>query len=117
MDDSLAKDLTTWQDSLPMGDETNERLDRLEARVSVLEVSILPRRKAGSVDGRSIREARKAAGWTMQHLAGLLGVTRQAVWRWEAGASLLPAARIDAVMNAFSSSGVTPPRLEGKTNE
>lgn len=99
-----------------MGDETNQRIDRLEARVSALEVLISPRRKAGSVDGRSIREARKAAGWTMQHLAGLLGVTRQAVWRWEAGASLLPAARIDSVMSAFSSSGMTPPKFEGKTN-
>ena len=48
--------------------------------------------------GAVLRQARVEKGWTQQHLASMLGVTRQWVASIEAGA---PAARLGLVIDAL----------------
>lgn len=40
---------------------------------------------AGNEAGQELRKAREAMGWTMQQVADVCGVTRQAVNQWETG--------------------------------
>lgn len=62
----------------------------------------------------SIRELRRAHGVTQEELAGSLGVTAQAVSRWEAGASYPDMELIPSIANYF---GVSIDRIFGYSGE
>lgn len=51
--------------------------------------------------GEKILNMRKARGWSQEELAERIGVTRQAVSRWEAGAAKPDADKIIAVCDLF----------------
>ena len=62
----------------------------------------------------SIRELRRAHGLTQEALADSLGVTAQAVSRWEAGASYPDMELIPSIANCF---GVSIDRIFGYSGE
>ena len=51
--------------------------------------------------GEKILNMRKARGWTQEELADRVGVTRQAVSRWESGAAKPDADKIVAICDLF----------------
>ena len=64
--------------------------------------------------GEKILNMRKARGWSQEELAERIGVTRQAVSRWEAGGSYPDMNLIPSIANYF---GVTIDELFGYHNE
>jgi len=64
--------------------------------------------------GSTIRQLRREAGRTQEDLAGALGITSQAVSRWEAGGSYPDMELIPAIANYF---GVTIDELFGYTGD
>lgn len=64
--------------------------------------------------GESIRELRRIHGKTQESLAGTLGVTAQAVSRWESGATYPDMEFIPAIANYF---GISIDRLFGYSSE
>ena len=64
--------------------------------------------------GESIRELRHACGKTQEMLANSLGVTAQAVSRWEAGATYPDMELIPSIANFF---GISIDHLFGYSGE
>lgn len=60
--------------------------------------------------GAALRVARTRAGWTMDVLAGWLGVTRAAVHQWERGITGGLAARTDEIDEVFHARNETAPK-------
>lgn len=64
--------------------------------------------------GEKILNLRKARGWSQEELADRLGVTRQAVSRWESGSAKPAADKIVALCDLF---GVSADYLLGRNGE
>ena len=74
-----------------------------------------PEIRAGAEERRTLglrlREARKAAGLTLERSAELLRVSAQSIWRWEAGATFPTTDRLEKAADLY---GVSLDWLMGK---
>jgi transcriptional regulator with XRE-family HTH domain len=52
-------------------------------------------------DGRALRALREGRGWTLEYVAGLVGVTRGAVHQWETGRNTPSFSYVAALANLF----------------
>lgn len=92
------------------------KLAELDRRVTALERATMPperSRNGTGWDGRCIREAREAAGWTAAGLAEALGVSASAVCSYEQGTRKVPIARVREINALFVQAGHAPPRFVG----
>jgi DNA-binding transcriptional regulator YiaG len=128
-------------------DELTARMAALEDRVRVLErvkasraesqaryrLAAEERKKKAipgfrgsrTVDGKVIREARTAAGWTMSELAIALqpregrdlGPSRFSLSKWETGRQRVPEARAREIIAVFEAAGAVPPAFVFETEK